>query len=365
MRILFATNHAYLPQMSGGSESSTHDLCCELKNIGCDVAVLSSIFDRGLLYYRNRILSKIGKYKFVGDYKLGYPVYRGWNVKSGVKEVIERFRPDVAVVQAGCPFELVNRFSGLEFPVVLYVRDIEFQNNNEELRITPYVGFIANSTFTADRLRNIYGVESVVLPPLIDPQKYLVSERGNAVVHIGIDPRKGIEISYEIAKRRPDIPFIFIESWPLSEEEYSAYKARADELGNVIIMRRSTDMKKFYRMARILLAPSVGEEAWGRVVTEAQLSGIPVIASNRGGLPESVGMGGLIVPHDASMDDWTQVLSSVWDDEQNYLKLSAAAVRRSNDEKISKDYLLEKFVGHLENHIALTCNPAIIGRAER
>jgi glycosyltransferase involved in cell wall biosynthesis len=33
--------------------------------------------------------------------------------------------------------------------------------------------------------------------------------------------------------------------------------------------------------------PSVCNEAWGAVVTEAQLRGIPVIASNAGGIPEA------------------------------------------------------------------------------
>ena len=38
---------------------------------------------------------------------------------------------------------------------------------------------------------------------------------------------------------------------------------------------------------KVLLAPSIWYEAWGIVVTEAQLRGIPVIASNAGGLREA------------------------------------------------------------------------------
>ncbi len=38
---------------------------------------------------------------------------------------------------------------------------------------------------------------------------------------------------------------------------------------------------------KVLLVPSLWHEAWGIVVTEAQLRGIPVIASDAGGLAEA------------------------------------------------------------------------------
>ncbi len=49
-------------------------------------------------------------------------------------------------------------------------------------------------------------------------------------------------------------------------------------------------------MTRILLVPSVTQEASARVVAEALVNGIPVIASERGGLPENCGRGGFIIP---------------------------------------------------------------------
>ena len=59
---------------------------------------------------------------------------------------------------------------------------------------------------------------------------------------------------------------------------------------------RSTDSTK------ILLAPSKWEEAWGRVASEAHCSGIPVVGSRRGGLPEAIGEGGIVLDYDAPLD---------------------------------------------------------------
>ena len=186
MKILFATNHGHLPQGTGGSESSTHDLCHELVKLGHDVAVICSIKEYDKVWLKNRILSKISGNEFIVDQFSGYQVYRGWNVKQGIDEVVNSFRPDVAIVQAGRPFELVNKFSQIKLPVVLYARDVEFNANTENLLINKFVGFIANSRFTAQKLKDTFGAEALVLPPLVDPEKYTVDEKGSSVVHIGL-----------------------------------------------------------------------------------------------------------------------------------------------------------------------------------
>ena len=67
-----------------------------------------------------------------------------------------------------------------------------------------------------------------------------------------------------------------------------------------------------YAQARLLLVPSVWEEAWGRVVTEAQLNGIPVLATAIGGLPESVGPGGILIPPGSGIEVWNAHLRKLW-----------------------------------------------------
>jgi glycosyltransferase involved in cell wall biosynthesis len=85
-------------------------------------------------------------------------------------------------------------------------------------------------------------------------------------------------------------------------------------------------MTKIYGECKILLVPSVWEEAYGRVVTEAQISGIPVVASDRGGLPEAVGPGGILIGLDRPIDDWGAVVRKLWSDKECYAQLSVAAM---------------------------------------
>jgi glycosyltransferase involved in cell wall biosynthesis len=66
-------------------------------------------------------------------------------------------------------------------------------------------------------------------------------------------------------------------------------------------------------------------------VTEAQVSGIPLLASDRGGLPESVGPGGILLPVDAPLDDWLVAFDRLWSDREahrTYSELALAHARR-------------------------------------
>lgn len=250
------------------------------------------------------------------------------------------------------PFELVNEFSRINVPVVLYARDVELAKNREDIKKNRFVSFVANSQLTANSLNALLSIDALVLPPLVDPEKYRVNSLRKSVLHIGLNPIKGVETSFALAARRPDIPFHFVESWPVSQAEFKAYRMRAEALGNVTIHRRSTDMKQFYAETRILLVPSVWEEAWGRVVTEAQLSGIPAIVSKRGGLPESVGAGGIVVSVDADIDAWEVALSQLWNDQDLYSELASSALIRSQQADVSRDVIIEKFVAFLSNHVS-------------
>ncbi len=62
----------------------------------------------------------------------------------------------------------------------------------------------------------------------------------------------------------------------------------------------SAEMPEFYRSIDVLVVPSLTGRRWkeqfGRVVVEAQACGVPVVGSDSGEIPRTMGDGGLVVP---------------------------------------------------------------------
>ena len=70
------------------------------------------------------------------------------------------------------------------------------------------------------------------------------------------------------------------------------------------------DLAALRRRAAVVLAPSRWEEPCPYSVLEALAAGVPVLASDRGGLPEMVGEAGTVPATDPSA--WTAALSELW-----------------------------------------------------
>ena len=85
------------------------------------------------------------------------------------------------------------------------------------------------------------------------------------------------------------------------------------------------EVADLFATASVVLVPSV-DEPFGLVALEAAASGIPIVASRAGGLPEAVGPGGLLL---ASRDptEWAAVIGGLLDDESHRAAFGAAGPR--------------------------------------
>lgn len=344
MRILFTLGSGYLPQRSGGAQSSTKQLVENLTAQGHTVAVMSRLNGGGWTALSSRIKRRLGRTRFSRDALPGHTVYRAWDLTDAT-EVVCKFRPNVAVVQNGSTIPIAKSLEAHGVPVLLYFRNVQF----EELEGSPTdlsrALFIANSQFTANRYHEEFGVDCAVIPPLVDYNSYRTETNRTNVTFINPYPIKGLEIALAVAERCPDIPFSFVESWGIDTELRATLDQRLAKLPNVTLQPRTSDMKSIYGKARILLAPSVWEEAWGRVATEAHCSGIPVIGSRQGGLPEAIGPGGLTLDINTPVTSWVAAIRRLWDDPVEYAKFSASALDFSKRPEMQPSYQVDQLLG--------------------
>lgn len=114
---------------------------------------------------------------------------------------------------------------------------------------------------------------------------------------------KGAGILAKIAEQEPKITFVFIGTGP--EEKILADKAK--KIKNIKFLGKIENHKLpiYYSAADVFAIPSQYEEIFGRVVLEALSCGTPVIASNRGGLPEIItpDIGVLVDPNEKSFQN--------------------------------------------------------------
>jgi glycosyltransferase involved in cell wall biosynthesis len=227
-----------------------------------------------------------------------------------------------------------------------------FDESNDFYPYDDRLTYIANSDFTAAMFQKHTGMRAEVLYPLVQPDWYHVDPVGEFVTFVNPTPVKGLDIALALAERRPDIPFQFVESWPLRRPALRSLKTQLQRLGNVTLLPRTEDMRSVYGRSRLILMPTRIDEAWGRVVTEAQVSGIPAIAADRGGLPESVGSGGILVDPAGPISAWVDALGRLWDEPEAYAAACDAARTHAERPAIQVDTLMGRFMAILAKQAA-------------
>ncbi len=163
---------------------------------------------------------------------------------------------------------------------------------------------ITATQFVTDRYRRKFGVESTPIPLAVEPEDVLASTHDRIfVTTINPSPEKGlvflIRLLDELATRRPDIPALIIESRGGAGQLLAAAKHFDIDLAHhesIMLSRGVAKPRDMFAVTRLLLVPSVWDEPAGRVAVEAMINGIPPLVSDCGGLPETVGSGGIVLP---------------------------------------------------------------------
>lgn len=347
MTILLAAGTPHLPQVRGGVEVNTHELALALNRRGHEAAVLSKLSPRDPFGALRCLWSFGTRSDIVVDTGLGYPVYRSrqpWSRLRGLP------LPRVAVINNGNMVKISHAFRRLGVPSIAYLHGLEFEGGRSDWEGTaeslPFSAYIAISRYAAGRLRAKFGIEAVVIPPVFHPERYRSQGERKFVTFVNPVPEKGVELAIAVAALCPEIPFRFVKGWPLSLRAKASLRFRLALLPNVTLCEWKVDMVSVYAATRVLMAPSQWQaETWGRVASEAQFSGIPVLGSDRGGLPEAIGAGGTVLPHDTPPAIWADELRRLYHDHEYRARKSDAALAHSRRPEIDLDRQVEVYLG--------------------
>jgi len=103
------------------------------------------------------------------------------------------------------------------------------------------------------------------------------------------------------------------------------------------------DLASCFAAMDILAFPSIRRESFGRVAAEAQACGVPVVASNDGGIPETIrgGESGLLVPP-GDVPAWTNAILQLVNDASLRVRMGAAG-RAQACERFAAPRIAEAF----------------------
>jgi len=171
-------------------------------------------------------------------------------------------------------------------------------------------------------------VAPAMLPQL--PSLRSSSNRADEPLRIGylgvLTYNKGIHIIAAAARKLPDPDLIAITIAGNGEPSYQAELAE-EFAGLPVTFAGWVAPQDFFQTVDVLVVPSIWREPFGRVCIEALAAGVPVIASNIGGLPATItdGRNGyLFRPGDAA--HLAKIMKSLIDDPSQLQMLRTSCV---------------------------------------
>ncbi|KAJ4358752.1 uncharacterized protein N0V89_003336 [Didymosphaeria variabile] len=298
--------------------------------------------------------------KETADYiKTGTLSARLLDFASFLQQEVTHFSPTHIISNDGLSMKAT---SALEMPSMNVCR-IGIIHTAEQLPFGPFAGGVPGHASSPRELEllqmldGIWSVSNALKHYALDhgqlqtsffvhhPWTYLEEKKHQLPVHLRnwnkqfvglINPCvvKGSTILVALAKSCPQYDFLVYESWGYDDKIAKELQG----LKNMTIRPTCTDMEVAWREIKVLLVPSLWFEAWGIVVIEAHLRGIPVISSTVGALPEAMlgleytvpvspiggerdEQGAYIVP-EQDIGPWVETVDKLMTDRSEYLRLS-------------------------------------------
>jgi glycosyltransferase involved in cell wall biosynthesis len=225
------------------------------------------------------------------------------------------------------------------------------------------------SEFLTDVYRDKIGLISTPIEPPIDWSTVVAPAESRAfVTFVNPSPHKGLLLFARLAdmlgSRRPDIPVLVVQSGRSGGSLNAINGLDFSKYPQIMAAPPVPTAADYLALTRVLVAPSVWDEPFGRVAAEALINGIPALVSHRGSLPQVVGgdfhEGGggrvlpipewmtpatMTLPSEEEIEPWFDAVCALWDDPALY-RAMAARGREIADERYSERVSRKKHVDY-------------------
>jgi glycosyltransferase involved in cell wall biosynthesis len=262
---------------------------------------------------------------------------------------LRTFAPDVVLSYGGHPVvrEVMRRARLDGRRTVFTLRNYGYEDRS-------YYAHVDHVFTTSPYLSRFYektiGLRSVGIESPIDwDDAEAPEDLRRFVTFVNPSPAKGAFLFARLADmlgaERPDIPMLVVQSAASAGGLNQMPGLDFTKYPQIMAAPATPRGGDFFALTRILLVPSTVAECFGRVAAEALINGIPPLVSDRGGLPETVGAGGTVIPlpswltpeaRDLPAADevrpWFDEICRLWDNADAY----ADASRRARAEGVAR-----------------------------
>jgi glycosyltransferase involved in cell wall biosynthesis len=258
---------------------------------------------------------------------------------------LEIYQPDVLLTYGGDAVTqgmiALTRRRGV--PVVFAIHNLAYHDRQPFSQVDHC---IVASEFARRHYRDTLGLECQVLPNPVDWDRVRVGPRDprfltfiNPALDKGAYPI--VRIAQELGRRRPDVPLLVVESRGTRQTLGACGLMTADHT-DIRTMPITTNPRLFWSLTKVLLMPSLCWENQPLAAVEAVINGIPVIGSDRGGIPDTLGEAGVVLPLPARLtpvsrilptaeevEPWVEAIIRLWDEPSWYREQSIKGTQQA------------------------------------
>lgn len=276
--------------------------------------------------------------------------YRRW--KQKIHTYLREHEPDLVIADKECLAPTVIAATDLDIPTIAVVPGLGFTrfnpspNGSDKSPVFrdlpnsakvqyPFVhtlfrthynalqrasATVTVSDFLTRTIAETFDVSPITIRTPI-PVESVRSDTHNRTHITMVNPRtelKGASIAVDLAQQLTEEEFLIAGEFANPENQKTV-----ESLPNVDLLGWVDDMRTVYDKTRILIVPSLVEEGGPRVIGEAFANGIPVVGTDRGGIPEFVGSCGEIVTSPKDISQWKEALDTVDAAYESYAECAA------------------------------------------